>query len=123
MGSISVPETNVRLPDNPKACSSSDLPAATTRNPVTERHISSLRELLKQSDDGSLLLVPGDDGYEESLRRWSRAAEKRAVSTIITLTRAFTYFFGALVAWYCTSDIKTKGIPCCNAKTKLPFHF
>ena len=26
------------------------------------------------------VLVPGDEGYEDSLKRWSKTAEKRAVS-------------------------------------------
>lgn len=86
MGSIGVTDT-VSWPDNPKAWSCSNLPASTTRKPVTEQHISYLRELVNKSDDGSVLLVPGDDGYEESLRRWSRAAEKRAVSATLLSAR------------------------------------
>jgi hypothetical protein len=84
MGSIGVPDTMVSLPENPKAWSCSNLPATTNRKPVTEQHISDLRGIVADADDGSVLLVPGDEGYEDSLRRWSRAAEKRAVSTITT---------------------------------------
>jgi hypothetical protein len=87
MGSIGVPDTVVSLPDNPKAWSCSNLPATTNRKPVIEQHISDLRELVDDANDGSILLVPGDEGYEDSLRRWSRAAEKRAVSTIVTPSR------------------------------------
>jgi hypothetical protein len=87
MGSIGVPDTIVSLPENPKAWSCSNLPATTNRKPVIEQHIPNLRRLVEDANDGSILLVPGDDGYEDSLRRWSRAAEKRAVSTIITPSR------------------------------------
>jgi hypothetical protein len=82
MGSIGIlPDSTVFLPDNPKTWSCSNLPATTTRKPLTEKHVSDLRQLFKDTDDGSILLVPGDEGYEASLRRWSRAAEKKAVST------------------------------------------
>jgi hypothetical protein len=84
MGSINVLDTIVSLPDNPKAWSCSSLPATTNRKPITQQHIPDLHDILKKTDDGSIMLVPGDDGYEESLRRWSRAAEKRAVSAVFT---------------------------------------
>ena len=82
MGSVGITDTIVSLPDNKHAWSCSSLPATTIRKPVTEQHVSDLRKALKEIIEGSILLVPGDDGYEESLKRWSRAAEKRAVSTI-----------------------------------------
>jgi hypothetical protein len=83
MGSIgtTTDTLTVSLPDNPKAWSCTNLPATNTRKPVTEEHIAALREIVQKADDGSKMLVPGDEGYEDSLRRWSRAAEKRAVST------------------------------------------
>lgn len=80
----------VSLPDNPKAWSCSNLPATTNRKALTEQHISDLREILQTTDDGSVLLVPGDEGFEESLKRWSRAAEKRAVS-VLFIHLAYTY--------------------------------
>ena len=50
------------------------------KNPLTAEHISELRQLLKEHNDASSLLVPGDEGYEKSIERWSSAAIKRAVS-------------------------------------------
>jgi hypothetical protein len=79
MGSIGITDTVVSLPDTPKAWSCSNLPATTTRKPLTQQNIADLREILKETDDGSILLVPGDDGYDNTIRRWSRAVEKRAV--------------------------------------------
>ena len=86
MGSIGIPNLTVSLPENPKTWSCSNLPATTDRQPVTAQHISDLRDLLQKTDDGSMLLVPGDEGYEDSLRRWSRAAEKRAVSSYLPIS-------------------------------------
>ncbi len=92
MGSVGVTDTIVSLPDNKNAWSCTSLPVTTNRKPITEQHISELRQLLQNIDDGSILLAPGDDGYEESLKRWSRAAEKRAVSTISTILPVPTLF-------------------------------
>jgi hypothetical protein len=95
MGSVGVQNTVVSLPDNSKAWSCSNLPTTTNRKPVTEQHIADLRDLLTNTHDGSILLVPGDDAYEESLRRWSRAAEKRAVGFTPTSSPIFRYAFGS----------------------------
>ncbi|ERF76220.1 hypothetical protein EPUS_04297 [Endocarpon pusillum Z07020] len=86
MGSVGNTDTIVSLPDNQNAWSCSSLPATTDRKPVTEQHVSDLRKALKELDEGSILLVPGDDGYEDSLRRWSRAAEKRAGAVLLLKT-------------------------------------
>ena len=50
------------------------------KNPLTAENISDLRQLLKEHNDGSKLLLPGDVGYEDSIKRWSAAAVRRAVS-------------------------------------------
>ena len=55
------------------------------RQSVHEEHIADFRELLRKTDDGSVLLVPGDEDYENSLRRWSAAAEQPAVSVAVVL--------------------------------------
>ena len=39
--------------------------------------IQSLREALK--DSNAQLLVHGDEGYDESIKRWSETSEMRAV--------------------------------------------
>lgn len=43
--------------------------------------------LLKGLGDRDVeILAPGIDGYEENIKRWSEAAEKRAVCYILLLT-------------------------------------
>ena len=54
--------------------------ASRQKESLTPEHIQGLRELLKENHDDSKLLVPGDDGYEASIHRWSAAAVKKAVS-------------------------------------------
>lgn len=39
----------------------------------------SLVQQLRADLAGATVLTPGSDGYEESLKRWSETAEKRAV--------------------------------------------
>lgn len=50
---------------------------------LTPDHIKAIRELLQKHNDESKLLVPGDEGYEDSIKRWSSAAIKQAVSTYL----------------------------------------
>lgn len=40
---------------------------------------SSLAQQLQAELKGATVLTPGSEGYEESLKRWSETAEKRAV--------------------------------------------
>lgn len=85
MGSIdasSDPTSNAAaapIAGNQKVGSDSEMNTATQRRPVTEEHVRDLRAMVEGAGDGSVLLVPGDEAYEMSLRRWSRAAEKKAV--------------------------------------------
>lgn len=39
----------------------------------------SLAQQLQAGLEGATVLTPGSEGYEESLKRWSETAEKRAV--------------------------------------------
>ena len=57
-------------------------PTLPTRLPLTPKHISELRSLLSSSSDATLF-VPGDEGFSQTLHRWSGAAEKPAGATLV----------------------------------------
>lgn len=51
------------------------------RRKITNRNVEQLRVLLARSN--AAVLVPGDKGYDDTITRWSRAAEKPAGISIV----------------------------------------
>ncbi len=64
----------------------SDSPPA--RSPLQEKHISDLRHLIHEAEAEAQLLVPGDEGFSQTLKRWSAAAEKPAGATLVPISTA-----------------------------------
>lgn len=59
-----------------------------SRFPLQDKHISDLRHLIHEAEPAAQVLVPGDEGFAQTIKRWSAASEKPAGATVVPTSTA-----------------------------------